>query len=407
MKLKALMKWLVLIISLVLCIQTVSAISVSSVTVAPSGSLTPGTPVMVQFKVENTGVFPSGGEIRFFTDLDNPKWTYTNIVNGFENLQPEVSGRTLAISGFELSYKASDKVSVRVTLEGFAPPVTQTSIKTVIRITEYDANGKPITSSQVEKTALVINTGEVASTIASADADLQVYRTHIDEKAALGIDTSVAEAKYNEAQEKIDSARSRPSNQYAGALGDLTAAIAAMKDGETALDKAWAEYEVAASHIPINNVDVIIAWFKGNPSTVNDLQLSTIISKREVAASYISNANDNIARGNFVLARQKAQDAFLKGNESYTEALARQKQLLLSGIGSTKTTIVPTISITTSSISSQRIIKNRSLTTPTPDYDAKIAELEKQLAEQNKKIEEQGNILDQIMNFLRNVLGWK
>jgi len=406
MKLKALMKWFVLILSLVLCIQTVSAISVSSVTVDPSGPLTPGTPVMVQFKVENTGVFPSGGEIRFFTDLDNPKWTYTIIVNGFENLRPVVGGRTLAISGFELSYKASDKVSVRVTLEGFAPPVTQTSIKTVIRITEYDANGKPITSSQVEKTALVINTGEVASTIASADADLQVYRTHIDEKAALGIDTSAAEVKYNEAQAKIGSARSRPSNQYAEALGDLTASTAAMKNGETALDKAWAEYEVAAAHIPINNVDVIIAWFKGNPSTVNDLQLSTIISKREVAVSYISNANDNIARSNFVLARQKAQDAFLKGNESYTEALARQKQLVSGGISTTKPTIIPTISISIASTKSQTIIRT-SILTPTPDYDAKIAALEKQLAEQNQKIEQQGNILDQIINFLRNVFGWK
>jgi hypothetical protein len=325
---KGLMKWTVLILLFIVCIQTVSAISVPSVTVDPSGSLTPGTPVTVQFKIENSGVFPSGGEIQLFTDLDKPKWTYTIIVNGVENLRPVMGGRTLTIIGFELSYKTSDEVSVRVTLEGVAPPVTQTSNKTLIRITEYDSNGKPITSSQVEKTAQVINTEEVASTITSADADLQVYRTHIDEKAALDIDTSAAEVKYNEAQEKIDSARSRPSNQYAEALGDLTAATAAITDGETALDKAWAEYEVAAAQVPINNVDAIIAWFKGNTSTANDQQLPTIITKREVAVSYISNANDNIAEGNYAQARQKAQDAFLKGNESYTEALARQKQLL-------------------------------------------------------------------------------
>ena len=278
---KGLMKWTVLIVFLIVCTQAVSAvISVPSVTVDPSGSLTPGTPVTVQFKVENSGAFPSGGEIRFFTELDNPKWTYTIIVNGIENLRPVAGGRTLAISGFELSYKPSDEVSVRTTLEGVAPPVTQTTNKTMIRITEYDSNGRPITSSQVEKTALVINTGEVASSITSADAELQVYRTHVDEKAALGIDTSVAEEKYNEAQAKIDSARSRPSNQYAGALGDLTAATAAIKDGETALDKAWAEFEVAAAQVPITNVDTIIAWFKGNSSTANDQQLPTIITKR-------------------------------------------------------------------------------------------------------------------------------
>jgi hypothetical protein len=323
---KGLMKWTVLILFLIVCIQAVSAISVESVTVDPSGSLTPGTPVTVQFKIDASG-FPSGGEIRLFTDLDNPKWTYTVIVNGVENIRPVEGGRTLAISGFELSYKPADEVSVRTTLEGVAPPVTQTSNKTMIRITEYDSNGKPQTSSQVEKTAQVINTEQVAQTIASADAELEVYRTHIDEKAALGIDTAVAEIKYNEAQGKIDSARSRPSNEYAGALGDLTVATAAIKDGETALDQAWAEYEVAAAQVPITNVDAIIAWFKGNSSTANDQQLPTIITKREVAVSYVSNANDHIAEGNFVLARQKAQDAFLKANESYTEALARQKEL--------------------------------------------------------------------------------
>jgi CHASE3 domain sensor protein len=137
----------------------------------------------------------------------------------------------------------------------------------------------------------------------------------------------VSEVKYNEAQDKIDSARSRPSNQYAGAQEDLTAATAAIKDGETALDKAWAENEVAAAQVPITNVDAIIAWFKGNSSTANDQQLPTIITKREVAVSYVSTANDDIASGSYTQARQKAQDAFLKANESYTEALARQKEL--------------------------------------------------------------------------------
>ena len=327
---KGLLKWTVLVLLLICCIQTVSAeMSVPSLTVDPLGSLTPGTPVTVSFKVETSGDFPLGGEIQFFTDLDKAKWKYATFVNDVEvSRAPDETGHTLSLIGYLLRYRQSDVVSVRGTLEGVAPPVTQTSNKTIIRITEYDANDKPLTSSRVERTALVINTGEVALVIASANTDLQIYRTHIDEKAALGIDTSAAEVKYNEAQAKIGSARSRPSNQYAEAQRDLTAATAAIKDGETALDKAWAENEVAAAQVPINNVDAIIGWFKGNTSTANDQQLPTIITKREVAVSYISNANDNIAGGSYAQARQKAQDAFLKGNESYTEALARQKELL-------------------------------------------------------------------------------
>jgi hypothetical protein len=324
---KGLLKWIILLLFLVVCITPVNAISVSTVSVDPSGSLTPGTPVTVSFKIENSGVFPSDDELQIFTDLEKPKWTYTIIVNGVENLRPVMGGRTLAISGFEMSYKTSDEVSVRITLEGIAPAVTQTSNQTMVRITEYDGNGKPITSTQVEQTAIVINTGEVSSTISSRVADLQVYRTHIDEKAVIGIDTSAAEAKYNEAKQKIDSASSRPSNQYAEALSDLNAATAAITDGEKALDKAWAENEVTSAQVPINNVDAIISWFKGNTSTANDPQLSTIITMREVAVSYISNANDDITSGNYAQARVKAQDAFSKGNESYTEALARQKQL--------------------------------------------------------------------------------
>ncbi|MFA4849134.1 MAG: hypothetical protein WC626_05345 [Methanoregula sp.] len=287
----------------------------------------PGTPVTVSYKVDASG-FSSADDLQFFTELESPKWTYTIIVNGIENLRPSMGGKTLTITGFELGYKTADEVSVRATLEGKAPSVTSTADKTIIRIQEMGSNGAAITSSKVERTAKVINTGEVTSAIAARDTDLQTYRTHIDEKAVLGIDISAADVKYNEAKQKIDSARARPSNQYTEALADLTAAQTSINDGEKALDKAWAENEVAAAHLPINNVDKVIAWFKGNKTTAEDSQLSAIVSKREVAVGYISTANDQIASGEYSQARSKAQEAFTKGNESYTDALARQKQLM-------------------------------------------------------------------------------
>jgi hypothetical protein len=322
--------WIIVTAILLFCIPAASAFSVSSVSIDPSGSLIPGTPVTVSYKVELSGVFPSADDLQFYTDLDNQKWTYTIIVNGVENPRPALGGKTLTITGFELSYKTSDTVAVRATLEGKAPAVTDTTDKTIIRIQEMDAQGRPITSTKVERTAKIINTGEVPKVIAERDSELQTYRTHIDEKAVLGIDTSAADAKYNEAKQKIDSARARPSTQYAEALADLTAAQTSISDGEKALDRAWAENEVAASQLPINNVDAVIAWFKGNQSTANDAQLPSIVTKREVAVSYISTANDHIASGEYSQARSKAQEAFSKGNESYTDALARQK-VLMSG----------------------------------------------------------------------------
>ena len=213
------------------------------------------------------------------------------------------------------------------------PPTPQIVYVTVL-VTPTQTAYQPFTSRTVYHTVTPASfqTGDpdvvVVVTIESRLGELQVFRTHIDEKAALGIDTSAAEVKYNEARQKIDSVRSMPSSQVTQALAVLNAAAVTINQGESALDKAWAETEVAAAQSTINNVNTIIAWFKGNSRTVNDQQLPSIIAKRDLAVSYISNANVNIAQGNFVQARSMAQDAFTKGNESYTDALARQRQLV-------------------------------------------------------------------------------
>lgn len=186
----------------------------------------------------------------------------------------------------------------------------------------------PLATTVVNPSGSLTLNGEVVATIASHMADLQTYRTHIDEKAALGIDTSAAEVKYNEAQRDINSAKSRLSNEYASALSDLSAATAAISGGETALDKAWAENEVSTARVPISKTDAIIGWFKGNGSTANYYKLSPIITMRDVAVSYLSTANDDITSGNYAKARKDAQNASTKGNESYSEALAIQKQLM-------------------------------------------------------------------------------
>ena len=319
------------VIALFLCIPVVSAFSVEGMTIDPSGSLVPNTPVTVSFKINFAAssdvTFPSGSDLVLTTELTNPKWTYTLILDGVENPRNPVGGKTLDLSGFELSYPSKMDESIRFTLEGTAPSVDTTTNKILVNVKELDTNGNTVASSMVNKTALVINTGDVASAISAKNTNLQTFRAHIDEKSAIGIDTSEAEAQYNEASAQIATAQAQPATAYDTALNALTAAQTAIDAGETALDRSWAENEVATAQVPINNVDVVIAWFKGNQSTADDAQLAAIVAKREVAVNYISNANDEISAGNFEQARTKASEAFAKGNESFTDALARQKQL--------------------------------------------------------------------------------
>ena len=48
--------------------------------------------------------FPVGSDLVMTTDLANPKWTYTIVLDTVENPRNPVGGQTLDLSGFELSY---------------------------------------------------------------------------------------------------------------------------------------------------------------------------------------------------------------------------------------------------------------------------------------------------------------
>jgi PKD repeat protein len=97
--------------------------NISQAYVIPYGYLPSGTPVTSGFSLNVIGVYPSGGEEDFFTDLVQANWSYTVVVNGVENIRPVVSGSSFAISGFELCYRPSDVVTVRIMVEGKAPVV--------------------------------------------------------------------------------------------------------------------------------------------------------------------------------------------------------------------------------------------------------------------------------------------
>jgi hypothetical protein len=344
---KGFAKCIVLLIVLALILPVVSAYTVSSVSIDPSGDLLPGTAVTVSYKLDFAAsggeTFPSEDSLQMITDLEKPKWTWTLLLNGVENPRPQAGGRMLELSGWDLSYPSKNvEESIRVTLEGTTPAVTATTNKTMIKIQEMDSRNAVVSGTLVEYTRLIINTGEVSTAVATANNNLAAFRAHIDEKYAMGIDTSAAESQYNTAKTKIDAAQALPSTQFSTALSYLNAATSAITSGEKALDEAWAQYEVTNAQVPIDNTDKLIAYFMGNQSTANDAKLVLIKTKREAAASALTSAQNNIANGNYMQARVQAADAYIKGNESFNDALTWQKQVEsgwnpfggLSGIGS-------------------------------------------------------------------------
>ena len=174
---KGLTKWIIIAVFLIFCIHAVSAFAVETITVDPSGSLTPGTPVIVTFKVDLTAsgdeTFPSGDELDMSTDLDKPTWTYSLVLDGVDTPQPSNTGRVLAVSGWILSYPSSVDESLKVTVQGNAPTVAQTTNKTMIKIQEVDSHNNVIASTIVERTAVVVNVAEIQSKVSEKEAALQ------------------------------------------------------------------------------------------------------------------------------------------------------------------------------------------------------------------------------------------
>lgn len=136
----------------------VAAFTVGYISVNPSGNLYPGNSVNVSYTVYAASgtAFPSYDDLQFITELDDPKWTYSIVVNGVKNTRPVKGGRTLTISGFELGYENKDEVLVTANLQGTIPAGTVLGTnKTLVKVQELDARGHAIAYSVVNIERLI------------------------------------------------------------------------------------------------------------------------------------------------------------------------------------------------------------------------------------------------------------
>jgi hypothetical protein len=155
---------LVLVQSTFARFQTVPAdYKISHLNIEPSGTLTSGTPVFVSFEVTfpilSGQTFPPGNDLGMRTDLANPRWNYTLVLDGKEKTPVSSEERMLDISGFDLSYLSNTDESIYVTLEGTAPDVNEITNKTVIDI--YEIGSCCEIYPEDIQTVLVINTTEL------------------------------------------------------------------------------------------------------------------------------------------------------------------------------------------------------------------------------------------------------
>jgi len=308
-------RWIILLLALVCVVQVASAFDIKTETVNPaSGALEPGQQVTARYVLTYEMITNGGNDETFelSTGLQNPSWEFIVYRDGVAIYTTKKTGFYPILTEFEIDYGDED-IELDVQLRGIVP--SSASGKILVTKIEHLRGDDVKDTHSVSRD--VVSSDQVAGSLSAQQQRLKDLKADMDEKTTQGVDVSAAQAKYNTASQALTSAASAGPSQatsyIATAKKDIDEAIAL-------LDKAWAEKAVADTGATIESLDGMITYFVENRSMNSDPQVVAIMTKRESAVQFYSQAQDNLNAKNYPLARSKAADGLSKANEALTDA---------------------------------------------------------------------------------------
>ncbi len=312
---------LIIFLSIILCfiaIPAMASVEVGHVNVKPSGDLESGksnvtADLQLSFISIGGETFPSDESISIKTELDNPVWTYSIILDGIENPRPPVSKKQLDLSGWELSYENVDE-SVKISLKGMAPKVDSSREIELVSVNVATPGGR-VKETVKNVTAFVTNPGELTGDISSVKEAYSKLEKDIAQNKADGIDVSKAEAKAKEALSSLNSAAGA---SYSNAQVYIKNANTYIKDAYSMLDMGLSQKAINEAKEAIDKTDEWISYFKTEKELGSDPRLAPIITKREFAAEDAGDAKELFDAGKYTEARKKAEEAYQKADEVFT-----------------------------------------------------------------------------------------
>lgn len=315
-------RWVILLLALVCVVQAASAFNVKTEKIDPaSGALEPGQQVTARY-VLTYDMITSGGNdesFEFSTGLQNPVWDFIVYRDGVAIYTTKKTGYYPVLTEFEIAYGDGD-IELDAQLRGVVP----SSASSKILITKIEHLRDKDVKDTHSVTRDVVNAAQVEGSLAAQQQRLKDLKADLDEKASQGVDISAAQAKYNSASQALTSAASAGPSQAASYIATAKKDI---DEGVALLDKAWAEKSVADTGAAIASLDGMITYFVENRSMGTDPQVIAIMTKRESAVQFYSQAQDNLNGKNYSLARSKAGDGLNKANEALAEANALRERI--------------------------------------------------------------------------------
>ncbi|NLB01337.1 MAG: hypothetical protein GX837_10380 [Methanomicrobiales archaeon] len=308
-------RWFILLLALVCVVQAASAFTVKTETINPaSGALESGQQVnaryVLTYDMDNRNL--NDETLEFSTGLQNAVWDFTVYRDGVAIYTTKKTGFYPVLTEFELSY-GDGNIELDAQLRGTVPSTggTKVLIAKIDHMRDKDVRDTHSWNRDV------VDSAQVAGSLSAQQQRLKDLKADIDEKSSQGVDVAAAQNKYNAASQALTSAASAGPSQAASYISTATKAI---DESKTLLDKAWAEKMVADAGATIESVDELITYFVENRSMGSDPQVVAIMTKRESATQFYSQAQDNLNAKNYSLARSKATDSQNKADDALKDA---------------------------------------------------------------------------------------
>ncbi|NLM30515.1 MAG: hypothetical protein GX216_08865 [Methanomicrobiales archaeon] len=311
-------RWIILLLALVCAVQAVSAFTMIKEEITPtSASLEPGQEVtaryLISYKMLTTGSkYMDDETFEFSTGLQKPAWDFKIRREGCPDITiPTRGGAYQTLLEFEIGYEG--EVQLDVQLRGTVPRTPSGEME-VAKIEHF----RDKTVEDVYRmTRKVVSAEQVGSSLSIQQQNLKNLKTDIDARAAEGVDISAAQAKYDDASKALTSAASASPSK---AAEHIATAIKAMDEAKPLLDKAWAEKKVSDTGAVLESLDSKINYFIEERSMGADPRVVSLVTKRESATLYYSQAKDGLNAKNYQQARSKADEGLNKANEALHDA---------------------------------------------------------------------------------------
>jgi len=317
------MKVLGILLAIIAIVGIASAATSVKIDVKPSGDLVSGK---TQASADFTVLFSSSGGYTFDndhvlvldTELDNPTWTYSMVMDGIENPSKTVTGPNIRLSGWELSYPSDREISLKGKMMGTAPVVETSTNKTVIRVREVDDRNNVISGTEAIRKKMVLNPSSINQGVGAQTSTVADLKARIESLAAAGVDVAAVQAKCGQAEAYLQDARA--TSDAVKAQTDLTAAGKLIDELKTAVPALEAQKSISDAQASIDQTEDLIGYFKENKSMDSDARLMPIIASWDIASERLTAAKDLNSAGKYEEATRKANEAREKGNEVLANA---------------------------------------------------------------------------------------